>query len=222
MRVIVFDVNETLLDLHGLDPFFARTFGDASIRQEWFGQLLQSALVSIVTDNYADFGKIGMAALEMIAVRKNVSLTPDDREALGQAMRQLPPHPEVREALMQLRNAGFRLATLTNSTATVAEAQIVNAGLNDLFEQLLSADTVRRLKPAAEPYRWAAQQLGVETGDIRLVAAHAWDIAGAIRAGCATAFVSRPGKMLDPLAPSPDIVGANLTEVANLILEAEQ
>jgi 2-haloacid dehalogenase len=51
------------------------------------------------------------------------------------------------------------------------------------------------------------------------VAAHAWDIAGALRVGCLAAFVARPGAVLDPLAPKPDIIGADLHEVANRILE---
>ena len=137
-------------------------------------------------------------------------------------MRRLPPHPEIRQSLERLRGAGLRLATLTNSTAEVGEAQLVNAGLRDLFELALSADAVRRLKPAPQPYRMAAERLGVEPGDVRLVAAHAWDVAGALRAGCATAFVARPGKVLDPLVPRPDIVGADLREVADRILADER
>jgi 2-haloacid dehalogenase len=222
MRVIVFDVNETLLDLKALDSVFVDIFGDATVRQEWFNQLLQSALVTTVTGNYVDFGKVGMAALEMVANRKNVSLADEHREALKQTMHQLPPHPEVREALTQLRDSGFRLATLTNSTAQVSEAQIAYAGLSDMFEAMLSADSAGRLKPAAEPYRWAAESLGVDTSDIRLVAAHAWDIAGALNAGCAAGFVARPGKVLDPLGPQPDIIGADLREVGSLILAADR
>jgi 2-haloacid dehalogenase len=67
----------------------------------------------------------------------------------------------------------------------------------------------------------AAESLGVEVGEIRLVAAHGWDIAGALRAGCAAAFVDRPGKALFPTAPSPDVVGADLREVADRIVAAE-
>ncbi len=221
-RVIVCDVNETLLDLRALDPIFADIFGDVSVRQEWFNQLLQSALVATVTNAYSDFGTIGMAALDMVAVRWSVSLTDEHREALREGMRRLPPHPEVREALAHLRDAGFRLATLTNSTAAVGEAQIANAGLEDLFDLTLSANTVRRLKPAPEPYHMAADRLGVAIGDIRLVAAHPWDVAGAMRAGCTAAFVARPGKVLDPLAPRPDIVGADLQAVVDKILQADR
>jgi 2-haloacid dehalogenase len=218
-RVCVFDVNETLLDLGALDPHFERIFGDAGVRRAWFGQLLQSALVATVTDAYSDFGKIGGAALEMTAERQGVTLSVEDKRQILGGMRELPPHPEVAESLSRLRDAGLRLATLTNSTQQVAEAQMENSGLRGYFEQLLSADTVRHLKPAPEPYRMAAQTLGVDVGEIRLVAAHAWDVAGALRAGCAAAFVARPGMVLDPLVERPDVVGADLREVADRILE---
>jgi 2-haloacid dehalogenase len=220
-RICVFDVNETLLDLGALDPHFGRIFGDAGVRRAWFGQLLQSALVATVTDAYSDFGAIGGAALEMMAERQGVTLSGEDKLQILGGMRELPPHPEVAGSLSRLRDAGLRLATLTNSTQQVAEAQMENSGLRGYFEQLLSADTVRRLKPAPEPYRMAAQTLGVDVGEIRLVAAHAWDVAGALRAGCAAAFVARPGMVLDPLVERPDVVGADLREVADRILEVE-
>ncbi len=220
-RVCVFDVNETLLDLAALDPHFERAFGDSSVRRTWFAQMLQLALVSTVTGAYADFGACQAAALEMVAARQGVDVSEGDRREILDGMRRLPPHPEVRESLERLREAGFRLATLTNSTLEVAEAQLNHAGIRDLFEQALSADTVRRLKPAAEPYRMAAERLGVEIAQVRLIAAHAWDIAGALRAGCAAAFVARPGMILDPLVDRPDVVGADLRQVTDRIVQVE-
>ena len=220
-RVCVFDVNETLLDLGALDPHFERVFGDAGARRAWFLQLLQSALVATVTGVYSTFGTIGAAALEMVAEREGVDLSEEDKQEILGGMRELPPHPEVAESLERLREAGLRMATLTNSTQQVAEAQMENSGLSGYFEQILSADAVKRLKPAPEPYRMAAESLGVEMGQVRLVAAHSWDVAGALRAGCAAAFVARPGMVLDPLVERPDVVGADLREVADRILEVE-
>ena len=220
-RVCVFDVNETLLDLAALDEHFGRIFGDAAVRQAWFGQMIQSALVSIVTDAYSDFGAIGGAALQMMAERQGVKLSDEDRDSILTTVPKLPPHPEVEESLARLRDAGIRLAALTNSTQQVAESQMENSGLGVYFEQILSADTVQRLKPAPEPYRMAAESLGVEISGIRMVAAHAWDIAGASRVGCATAFVGRPGKVPDPLIGKPDIIGADLSKVADAIIRKE-
>jgi 2-haloacid dehalogenase len=217
----VFDVNETLLDLRALDPLFERAFGDAGVRRSWFQQVLQSAFLATITGAYSDFGAIGAAALEMTAEREGVRLSEGDRRSILGGMRELPPHPEVPAALDLLRDAGLRLAALTNNTAEVAEAQLENAGISDRFERILSADTVRRLKPAPEPYRAAAEALGVEAPQVRLVAAHAWDVAGALRAGCAAAFVARPGMVLEPLVGPPDVVGADLSEVARSIIAAE-
>jgi 2-haloacid dehalogenase len=220
-KVCVFDVNETLLDLGTLDPQFERVFGDASTRQAWFGQFLTSWLTAMVTGVYREFGTIGGTALEMIAERQGVELSDEDKGQILGGMQELPPHPEVEENLARLRDAGIRLATLTNSTQQVADAQIDNSGLREYFEQSLSADAVKRLKPAPEPYRMAAESLGVKIDQVRLVAAHAWDVAGALQAGCAAAFVARPGMILNPLFERPDVVGSDLREVTDGILEAE-
>ena len=221
-RVCVFDVNETLLDLAGLDPEFQRVFGTTSARQAWFQQLLQSALVATVTDAYQDFGAIGDAALQMTAARQGITLSEEQRRSLLGGMQRLPAQPDVREGLDILRDAGLRLAVLTNSTLPVAEAQLASAGLAGYFEQILSADAVRRLKPAPEPYRMAAERMGVSPAGVRLIAAHAWDVAGALRAGCAAAFIARPGQVLDPLAEPPDVIGRDLPTVARRILEREE
>jgi 2-haloacid dehalogenase len=216
--VCVFDVNETLLDLAALDDRFERLFGDRGVRQAWFGQLLQSAMVATITGAYSDFGTIGRAALEMTAARLGVELSDDDREAVVGGMTRLPAHPEVPGALDRLAVGGLRLAALTNSTERVATAQLEHAGIADRFQAVLSADAVRRLKPAPEPYRMAADRLRVEPGKVLLVAAHAWDLAGALRAGCRAAFVARPGKVLDPLVEPPDLVVDDLAELADRLL----
>jgi 2-haloacid dehalogenase len=135
----------------------------------------------------------------MVAARRGVTMAPEEKQHILCEMRRLPLHPEVPEALARLRQAGLRLVALTNSTAQVAEARLAHAGLSGSFEYIFSADAVQRLKPASEPYQMVAERLGVATGDLRMIAAHAWDIAGALRVGCAAAFVARPGMVLDPL-----------------------
>ena len=221
-RIIVFDVNETLLDVSALEPHFVHVFGDGRALREWFSTLLLYSEVATLAGPYADFPTIGRAALEMTAMSRGVQISNEDRDRILGSMLALPAHPEVPAGLQRLRDAGLRLVALTNSSPTAVDAQLRNAGLSALFERAFSVESVRRFKPAPEPYRFVAQELGVETGVLRMVAAHAWDIVGAMRAGCAAAFVARPGKVLYPLAPPPDIVGPDLRVVADQIVAAEE
>lgn len=217
-RVIVFDVNETLLDLRALRPQFERVFGDGDALYRWFGQVLQSTLLSVVTGPYSDFSKVGRSALEMVAARNGVALSEADARAILGGMRTLPPHPDVLPAMQRLKDAGFRLAALTNSPPALADAQLTNSGVAPHLDRILSVDAVHRLKPAAEVYRHAADSFGVAPVEMRMVAAHSWDVAGAMRAGCKAAFVARPGMVLDPLFEPPDIVGSDLEAVAERII----
>ena len=219
--VIAFDVNETLLDLSALDPTFVRTFGSAAPRSQWFAQMLQLSFVGTITGEYVDFTTAQRAALRMLSERTGTQLDSSDADAIVEGMRTLPPHPEVRAALETLRGSGLRMTALTNSPLDVADDQLTNAGLRDLFDAALSADSVGRLKPAPEPYLAVAEHFAVPPGSVRLVAAHAWDVAGALAAGCAAAFVARPGMVVSPLGQKPDIIGADLTTVIDQILATD-
>lgn len=183
--------------------------------------MLREAFVSVITDRYTDFATIGRAALALTAQRRSVNLSEEDRAQILGGMRSLPPHPEVPASLARLKNAGLRLAALTNSTKETADAQLTHAGLYSSFEEVLSVEYAGCLKPDPTVYHMAAERLGVEPGGMRLVAAHNWDITGALRAGCAGAFIARPGMILGPLDEHPDIVGPDLDVVADRILELE-
>jgi 2-haloacid dehalogenase len=220
-RILVFDVNETLLDVSALESYFERAFGGGSACREWFATVLLYSEVATLAGPYADFSAIAGAALEMMAASRSVALRAEDRDHILAGMRSLPAHSDVREALWLLKDAGYRMVTLTNSAPAAARQQLTHAGLIDAFERVFSVDEVRRFKPAPEPYRFVARQLGVETSALRMVAAHAWDIVGAMQAGCAGAFVARPGKVLYPLAPPPDMVGADLGAIAEQIVAAD-
>ena len=220
--ILVFDVNETLLDLSAFDPLFARHFGDAGVRREWFSQVLLLAFANTISGAYVDFGAVAKAALDVVQTRHQRPLSDEARAQILGTIRQLSPHPDVDAGLRQLRDAGLRLVTLTNSTAQTVEAQLTHAGLRHYFERVFSADAVRRLKPAPEPYRMVAHELGVGTDSLLLVAAHAWDVGGAISAGCEAAFIARPGQVLDALTPTPTYVAADLNDLIRQIIRQER
>ncbi len=219
--VIAFDVNETLLDLRGLDDVFTEVFGDAELRGPWFAQMLQLSFVGGITGSYLDFTAAQHGALRMVAQKAGATLSDDQAERVVGQMQHLPAHPEVSAALARLAESSLRVVALTNSVLQVAEAQLTNAGIRPLFEGAYSADTVRALKPAAAPYQHVAEQTGVDIGEVRLVAAHAWDVSGALAAGCRAAFVARPGMVPSVIGPEPDIIGDDVAAVVARILEVD-
>ncbi len=220
-RVIVFDLIGTLLDLQAMDPHFERFFGDAAVRKEWFTQTLLLAMSALITNAYEDFGVQADTALEITARHYKVSMLGEEKNLILNTLRKLRSFPEVAKSLQHLRDGGLRLAALTNSTAQFAEAQLTNAGLRDRFEQVISTDEIRCFKPSPEVYHLAARRMGVEPEQIRLVSAYDWDVTGALRAGCAAAFISRPGQAMNPFGPQPDVRGTDLGDVAEKILALE-
>jgi 2-haloacid dehalogenase len=220
-RVIVFDLMGTLLDLRALDTYFERFFEDAAVRKEWFMQTLQLAMTATLTNAYEDFRVQADTGLEITARRYRVSLLGEEKNLILGTLHKLRAYSEVAQSLQRLRDAGLRLATLTNSTAQAAEAQLLYAGLRDHFEQVISADEIRCFKPVPEVYHLAARRMNVDPEQVRVVAAHDWDITGALRAGCAAAFVARPGHVMNPFGPQPDVRGADLGEVTDQILAIE-
>ena len=219
-EVIFFDVNETLLDLTPLKESVGETLGGRpELAPLWFTTLLQYSLVSTVAGRYKNFDEIGAACLRMVAKSLGLELGADAAEQCLAAMRCLPPHPDVVPALERLRDAGFRLATLTNSSKSAVVDQMQNAGLARFFESLLSVEEVGLYKPHTHVYRWAARRVGVDVSECLFVAAHGWDVAGAAWAGMRTAFIARPGQQVFPLGPATDIAVPSFKGLPDALVE---
>ncbi|MCL4267741.1 MAG: haloacid dehalogenase type II [Anaerolineae bacterium] len=217
-EILVFDVNETMLDLRALQPHFERVFGDKRVMGEWFGLMLRLSLVATVTRTYRPFAELGRDALVTTARKQGLELDTAVQDDILGTMLRLPPYPDVIPALTRLRDAGYRLVTLTNSAPSAQASQLAHAGLTDFFERQFSVEAVQLFKPAPETYHYAADQLGVAINHIRLIAAHDWDVTGAIRAGAQAAFVARPGMILGNTAETPDIISPDLLVVAGQLL----
>ncbi|MBU2929374.1 haloacid dehalogenase type II [Winogradskyella psychrotolerans] len=219
-KVLFFDVNETLLDLTAMKESVGKVLGNRSdLLPLWFTTMLQYSLVETVGRQYHDFGIVGSAALQMVAANHGISISEEaGREAILGPIRSLPAHPEVKQALGDLKEAGYKLVSFTNSSNKGVETQFKNAGLLDYFEERLSIEDMGKFKPHTDAYDWAARKMGIQPKECLLVAAHGWDIAGAVWAGWRGAFVSRPGAQLYPLAPTPEINEPNLKLIAERLI----
>jgi 2-haloacid dehalogenase len=217
--VIVFDVNETLLDLEAMHPVFDRIFGDTAALRLWFANLITYSEALTLAGVYVPFTDIGAAVLRMLAATRDITVTGDDAAELTDRFASMPPHPEVPAALRRLRDHGFRLFTLTDNTLAISGRQLEHAGLVDLFERRFSVDeTVRRHKPAREAYESVAAALQIEPSGICLIACHVWDTIGAQSAGWQAGLIRRPGNALLEAGPQPDYIGNDLNEVADQLI----
>ena len=219
-KVLFFDVNETLLDL----TIMKKKVGDAlggneALLSLWFTTMLQYSLVVSASGRYQPFGYIGAAALQMVAANQDITITEDKaRDIIVNAMQNLPPHPEVKEALANLKKDGYTLVALTNSNKESLKNKFENVGLTSYFDQLLSIESVGKFKPFTDVYNWAAAKMNVKPEECMLIAAHGWDVAGALWAGWRAAFVSRPGQQTFPLAPQTEINESDLQKVADILV----
>jgi 2-haloacid dehalogenase len=215
--VLIFDVNETLIDIESLNPLFERVFGDKRAMREWFGQLIMYSMTVTLSGLYKDFWSIGAGVFEMLGAIHGVRIAPGDVEALKTGMRAMPAHPDAKAGLQMLKDAGFRMVTLTNSPPTPgSKSPLENAGLDRFFERQFNIEAARAYKPTSAVYHMVAQELGVAPSDCCMVATHVWDTIGAQAAGMAGGLLTRPGNAPLPISglPQPNAVGADVPELA--------
>jgi 2-haloacid dehalogenase len=213
-RAVALDVVETLVSLDAV----ARALGDAGVEAEplerFFTRLLRDGFALAASGAYRPFPEVAEGALAATAP----ALTPADRAEVLGAFRRLDAHSDARPAMELLAGAGLRLVTLTNGTAATTTALLARNGLDALVSRVISVDDVRAWKPGPAPYLHAAGVLGLEPHQMALVAAHAWDVHGAHRAGLVTGWTSRLESEFPTTFDAPDVTGADLVEVATNLL----
>ena len=196
---VVFDAMGTLFDLAPL-----RERLGAHATEAWFERILHSAATLTILGEFVPFKELARTTLATTCAKLEFDVDQDD--VLAQ-LQQLPPAEGAREALER----ADRAFVLTNGGREGGEALLRNAGLDALVERVFGVDEVEAYKPDPRPYRLVLDELGEAT----LVAAHAWDCAGALRAGMRAVWVSAEEKTW----PFPDglLDGDGLREVARLI-----
>src|SRR5262249_12469475 len=218
LPLIVFDVNETLLDLGTMAPTFERIFGEKSAMRLWFDDLILYSAALTVAERYVPFTDIGSAVMKMLADTRGIRIADKDKKELTDKFSTMPPHPEVPAALRKLRDAGFRLFTLTDNLLGVQTRQLEHGGIVDLFERRFSADGVKHHKPSRGAYAYVERELAAEPSQLFLIACHTWDTIGALGAGWEAALIKRVGNDVLGVGPQPQIVGDDLNDVANQLI----
>ena len=117
-----------------------------------------------------------------------------------------------------MRDAQIRIVALTNGSPKTTETLLQRAGLDQFVERMISIEEVGHWKPHRDVYLHAAKCVNVEPQHLAIVAAHAWDVHGAGRAGLTTAFVARGG-LYPKTMMAPDVMAETLEEVTKRLVE---
>lgn len=216
--VIVFDVNETLSDMSPMADHFAQVGAPAELAKLWFAGLLRDGFAITAAGGNGTFADIAAGALRGLLPAAGVGRDLDGAvERIMAGLARLGVHADVPEGVRGLRTAGYRLATLSNGSAEIADRLFTTAGIRDQFERLLSVDGAPGWKPAKAAYDYAAAACGVAPERMLLVAVHPWDIDGAARAGLATAWINRTGSRYPDYFTAPDYTAASVAELPEVL-----
>ncbi|MEE2854137.1 MAG: haloacid dehalogenase type II [Actinomycetota bacterium] len=219
--VLVFDVNETLLDIESVAPLFGELFGDERMLREWFAQLVMYSMSITLAGNYVTFPVLAEGVLPMLGDIYRVNVSESDAQRLKAGLLTMPAHPDAAEGLAALRDNGFRLVTLSNSPPNPdGPTALQNSGLAGYFEHQLSVDARSVFKPSPAVYRYACETIGVAPPDCMMVAAHVWDTIGAQHVGFGGALITRRGNAPLPIdgLPQPNIVASDVRQLAEQLI----
>jgi 2-haloacid dehalogenase len=216
--VIVFDVNETLSDLSSLAARFVEVGAPACLFSLWFSSVLRDGFALTVAGQSKPFADIGRALLHEMLPEEQLNRSREVAVAhVLEGMDQLEPQPDVLPAIRSLAEEGFRLVTLSNGAASVADSLLTGADVRGHFEHVLSVDDAGAWKPHRDAYAYAAKTCGVPPEEMLLVAVHPWDIHGAAAAGLQTAWVNRSERAYPDVFTAPDHSVSSMEELLDAL-----
>jgi 2-haloacid dehalogenase len=220
-RAVAFDAFP-ILDTRPIGTLAERLFpgkGQA-LTDLWRTRQFEYQWLRALSGQYADFWRATGDALTFAARTLGLALTPADQTTLMNVYLELPVWPDAARALKTLRDAGVKLALLTNMTAPLVVGAIRRGGLEGVFDRVISTDAIRTYKPDPRAYQLGVDALRLPKDAILFAAFAGWDAAGAKAFGYPTFWVNRFGSEAEQLGAPPDRVGRTLDDLVHFVLPA--
>ena len=219
IKTVLFDMNETMLNLSLLKENFDKNFDDNYVLKYWFTKLLHTSTVIGSMDEYKNFGELAGVVLESLFYENGKILTNETKVEILDAFRSLPAYDDVPKALNLLKENKIRVVAVSNSSLEMIKEQLTNAGIIHLFDSYYSVDSVKKYKPFKDIYQYVALHEKTSVENIAMVASHDWDLFGAKKVGFTTAYIKRKEEIFNPYYLQPDISETNLVDLAKKITE---
>jgi 2-haloacid dehalogenase len=217
-KVIVFDVYGTLTVMSDVERKVNQIMDSIRGYTIWFELFMQYCFVNNSLDSFHDFISIGRTTLKMASHKLGRAISDAETNEVLTLLKHLPVHEDVQSCLSELKDRSSTIIALTNAPEKLVLDRMERTGLISYFDDVLSAETVKKYKPDKTVYLWAAKKLNSKPDEMLMISAHGWDIAGAANAGMKTAFLKRDKELLYSLAAAPDLNGNRLSELVALLV----
>jgi 2-haloacid dehalogenase len=213
---VAFDLYGTLLEVASVGRAAAEVTGDpAALVELWRTKQLEYTWLRSLMGRYQDFWTTTGDALDYSLDRLGITVDAATRSRLMAAWLDVGVYPEVPGALAAL--APRKLGVLSNGNPEMLEAGLAAAALRDRFEHVLSVDEVGTFKPHPSVYELALEAFKLPAERILFVSSNPWDASGARSFGLPVAWVNRAGVPFERLGVTPDLVVADLAELAETV-----
>jgi 2-haloacid dehalogenase len=213
---LAFDVYGTLIDTHGVITALQELLGEKAkaFSHTWRDKQLEYSFRRGLMQNYETFTVCTSQALDYTCAYYKIELTEDQKAELLNIYRVLPAFEDVKEGLISLKNAGFRLYAFSNGTADALEILLSTAGIRDLFLGVVSVDDLKSFKPNPGVYSHFLRKSNASGDSAWLISSNSFDVIGAISAGMKSAWVCRTSEAIfDPWEIEPTVTVSSLTEL---------
>lgn len=218
-KVVAFDVNETLFSLEALRPRLRALGLPPHALEWWFAVVLRDGFGLAAAGDTGPFRDLAGQALVEVLENTGIAVAPGSISSVLDGLAELDPHSDVRSGMERLAEEGVAALALTNGSVDTVTKLLSRAKLEELFSQVLSVEGILHWKPRPEPYRYAAGRAGIPFEALALVAAHPWDVHGALRAGLVTGWVNRGGRAFPGCFHFPNVQGTTFRAVVDRLLD---
>ena len=219
VRACVFDAYGTLFDVHGPLRKLAPEIGPKAddVSKLWRQKQLEYTWLRSLMGVHADFWHVTGDALDFALEAHGVNDLGLKDELMALYLK-LEAYPEVKEALQAVKARSLRTAILSNGSPAMLDSALRSAGLDRLFDMVLSVEDVGIYKPSRRVYRHAMQKLQIhDAPSICFVSANAWDAQAAAQFGFQAVRVDRFGLRDDRIPGRPKAMIKDLAELAGLV-----
>ena len=218
IRACVFDAYGTVFDFASAAQRCPDVLGErtAQLTTLWREKQLQYTWLRAVQDRHADFWQVTGDALDFALDTLGLA-DAALRARLMNLYLALDAFPEVPDVLRRLKGAGMRTAILSNGSPAMLDPLVKNAGLDDLFDAVLSVEAAGVYKPHRKVYQLAVDRLGVPASAIAFQSSNAWDAYGASAVGMKGVWCNRYGQRPERLPGAPDREVTTLADLPALV-----